>query len=124
MLPLTDRVFDVAIIGGGILGVSVARDCAMRRLSVALFEKDDSSSGTTGAGSGTSATVRSSRLPSSGAMKRIVEDTSTGAPMLPTSLMFVMSIQPQSDSGLVESSVSPASAASRIHVDRVFRQAL
>lgn len=52
MLPLTDRVYDVAVIGGGILGVSVARDCAMRRLSVALFEKDDFASGTTGAGTG------------------------------------------------------------------------
>lgn len=36
-----DRVFDVAIIGGGLKGVAIARDCAMRRLSVALFEKDD-----------------------------------------------------------------------------------
>lgn len=49
---LTDRVFDVAIIGGGILGVSVARDCAMRRLSVVLFEMDDFGSGTTGSGTG------------------------------------------------------------------------
>ncbi len=52
MLPLTDRVYDVAIIGGGILGLSVARDCAMRRLSVVLFEKEDFASGTTGAGAG------------------------------------------------------------------------
>lgn len=52
MLPLTDRVYDVAIIGGGILGVSVARDCAMRRLSVILFEKEDFAAGTTGAGTG------------------------------------------------------------------------
>ncbi len=49
---LTDRVFDVAIIGGGILGVSVARDCAMRRLSVVLFEMTDLASGTTGSGTG------------------------------------------------------------------------
>ncbi len=52
MHGLTDRVYDVAIIGGGILGASVARDCAMRRLSVVLFEKNDFASGTTGAGSG------------------------------------------------------------------------
>lgn len=52
MLSLTDRVYDVAIIGGGILGVSVARDCAMRRLSVVLFEKEDFASGTTGGGTG------------------------------------------------------------------------
>jgi glycerol-3-phosphate dehydrogenase len=50
--PLTDRVYDVAIIGGGILGVSVARDCAMRRLSVVLFEMTDFASGTTGSGTG------------------------------------------------------------------------
>lgn len=47
-----DRIFDVAVIGGGILGTSVARDCAMRRLSVVLFEKDDLASGATGCGSG------------------------------------------------------------------------
>ncbi len=52
MLPLTDRVYDVAIIGGGIAGLSIARDCAMRRLSVALFEKGDFGAGTTGAGPG------------------------------------------------------------------------
>ena len=52
MFSLTDRVYDVAIIGGGILGLSVARDCAMRRLSVVVFEKDDFTSGTTGAGLG------------------------------------------------------------------------
>lgn len=31
--------FDVVIIGGGINAVAAARDCAMRRLSVALFER-------------------------------------------------------------------------------------
>lgn len=35
------RVFDVAVIGAGINGAAVARDCAMRRLSVALLEKND-----------------------------------------------------------------------------------
>ncbi|MBY0370791.1 FAD-dependent oxidoreductase [bacterium] len=52
MQALTDRVYDVAIIGGGILGLSVARDCAMRRLSVVLFEREDFGAGTTGAGPG------------------------------------------------------------------------
>lgn len=47
-----DKVFDVAIIGGGINGVGVARDCAMRRLSVVLFEKNDLCAGSTGACSG------------------------------------------------------------------------
>jgi glycine/D-amino acid oxidase-like deaminating enzyme len=44
---------DVLIIGGGITGCGVARDAAMRGLSVALFERDDFGSGTSG---------RSSRL--------------------------------------------------------------
>ena len=52
MLPFSDRVYDVAIIGGGINGAGVARDCAMRRLSVALFEKNDICAGSTGACSG------------------------------------------------------------------------
>lgn len=47
-----DTVFDVAIIGGGINGAGVARDCAMRRLSVALIEKNDLCAGSTGACSG------------------------------------------------------------------------
>jgi glycerol-3-phosphate dehydrogenase len=51
-LSLTDRVFDVAIIGGGILGMAAARDCAMRRLSVVVFEKNDFGSGTTASGGG------------------------------------------------------------------------
>ncbi len=47
-----DRV-DVLIIGGGITGCGVARDAAMRGLKVALVERDDFASGTSG---------RSSRL--------------------------------------------------------------
>lgn len=39
--------FDVAIIGGGILGAGTARDLALRGASVALFEKGDFGSGTT-----------------------------------------------------------------------------
>ncbi|MCA9121544.1 MAG: glycerol-3-phosphate dehydrogenase/oxidase [Planctomycetaceae bacterium] len=44
--PLSDNVFDLAIIGGGILGAGVARDAAMRGLSVALVEKGDFAGGT------------------------------------------------------------------------------
>src|SRR5690348_6465613 len=45
--------FDVLVIGGGITGVGIALDAAMRGLSVALVERDDFASGTSG---------RSSRL--------------------------------------------------------------
>lgn len=45
--------FDLLVIGGGITGCGVARDAAMRGLSVALVERDDFASGTSG---------RSSRL--------------------------------------------------------------
>lgn len=41
-------VFDLAIIGGGINGTGIARDAALRGLSVALFERDDWGAGTTG----------------------------------------------------------------------------
>ena len=40
------RPFDVAVIGGGITGAGVARDAAMRGLSVALIEARDFGSGT------------------------------------------------------------------------------
>lgn len=53
MRELFDRRFDVLVIGGGITGCGVARDSAMRGLSVALVERDDFASGTSG---------RSSRL--------------------------------------------------------------
>ena len=43
---LSDRVFDLLVIGGGITGVGVARDAAMRGLSVALIEAQDLASGT------------------------------------------------------------------------------
>ncbi len=49
---MNDLVYDVAIIGGGINGVGVARDCAMRRLKTILFEKRDLCAGSTGACSG------------------------------------------------------------------------
>jgi glycerol-3-phosphate dehydrogenase len=45
--------FDVLVVGGGITGVGIALDAAARGLSVALVEKDDFASGTSG---------RSSRL--------------------------------------------------------------
>ncbi len=41
--------FDVAIVGGGIIGCGIARDAALRGLRVALFEKRDFGSGTTSA---------------------------------------------------------------------------
>jgi glycerol-3-phosphate dehydrogenase len=54
--PLADRAraidrlsgerFDVLVVGGGITGVGVARDAALRGLSVALVERDDFASGT------------------------------------------------------------------------------
>src|ERR1051325_2921541 len=53
MRELFDRRFDLLVIGGGITGCGVARDASMRGLSVALVERDDFASGTSG---------RSSRL--------------------------------------------------------------
>ena len=43
---LADEEFDVLIIGGGINGAGIARDAALRGLSVALVERDDFASGT------------------------------------------------------------------------------
>src|ERR687892_2319849 len=43
---LSSRTFDVLIIGGGITGAGIARDAAMRGLSVALIDKGDFASGT------------------------------------------------------------------------------
>lgn len=43
---LEDQVFDVAVIGGGITGAGIARDAALRGLSVALVEARDYGSGT------------------------------------------------------------------------------
>src|SRR6185312_5105871 len=44
--PLRGREFDLLVIGGGITGCGIARDAALRGLSVALVEKDDFASGT------------------------------------------------------------------------------
>ncbi|MCX5731357.1 MAG: FAD-dependent oxidoreductase, partial [Deltaproteobacteria bacterium] len=44
--------FDVVVLGGGVNGAGVARDCAMRGLSVLLLEKQDFASGASGASSG------------------------------------------------------------------------
>src|ERR1051325_7229646 len=42
----SDRQFDLLVIGGGITGCGIARDAALRGLSVALVEKNDFASGT------------------------------------------------------------------------------
>jgi glycerol-3-phosphate dehydrogenase len=47
LAALADESFDVAVIGGGIIGAGIARDAAIRGLRVALFEKHDFGSGTT-----------------------------------------------------------------------------
>jgi glycerol-3-phosphate dehydrogenase len=49
---LASQKFDVIVVGGGIAGISVARDAALRGLSVALVERDDFASGSTGHTSG------------------------------------------------------------------------
>lgn len=43
---LGDTVFDLLVVGGGITGAGVARDAALRGLSVALVEQHDFASGT------------------------------------------------------------------------------
>lgn len=46
MRSLVDRTVDLLIIGGGIIGAGIARDAALRGLTVALVEQDDFASGT------------------------------------------------------------------------------
>jgi glycerol-3-phosphate dehydrogenase len=48
----TTRDFDVVIIGGGVNGCGIARDCARRGLRVALVEKSDLAKGASGANTG------------------------------------------------------------------------
>jgi len=43
---LANQIFDVVVIGGGIYGVCVAHDAALRGLSVAIIEQQDFGSGT------------------------------------------------------------------------------
>src|SRR5262249_57571184 len=43
---LAEQHFDMIVIGGGITGAGVARDAALRGLSVALLERRDFASGT------------------------------------------------------------------------------
>ena len=43
---LASGVFDILVVGGGITGVGIARDAALRGLSVALIDKGDFGSGT------------------------------------------------------------------------------
>lgn len=50
--PRPDLDVDVAIVGGGINGTGVARDLALRGLSVALFERHDLAFGASGNNSG------------------------------------------------------------------------
>lgn len=45
IIPLPDQLYDLAIIGGGINGVAIARDAAMRGMKTILFEKEDFGSG-------------------------------------------------------------------------------
>ena len=46
LAALADTTFDLLVVGGGIVGAGVARDAAMRGLTVALVERDDFASGT------------------------------------------------------------------------------
>ena len=49
---LPEAAFDVAVVGGGINGTGVARDLALRGLSVVLFERNDIAFGASGNSSG------------------------------------------------------------------------
>ncbi len=46
MRSLSDRTVDLLVIGGGIIGAGIARDAAMRGLSVTIVEQNDFASGT------------------------------------------------------------------------------
>ena len=51
LYSMTTKAFDVLVVGGGITGACIARDTAMRGLSVALVEKGDFASATSSASS-------------------------------------------------------------------------
>ena len=48
MNGVIQRDYDVIVIGGGVTGAGVARDCSMRGLSVLLIERHDLATGATG----------------------------------------------------------------------------
>ena len=48
---LSEGQFDIIVIGGGIAGICIARDAALRGLSVALIDKGDFAAATTAASS-------------------------------------------------------------------------
>ncbi len=48
----SQKPFDIAVVGGGLLGTAIARDAAQRGLSVVLFEADDFGAGAVARGSG------------------------------------------------------------------------
>lgn len=45
-----DGIYDLIVVGGGLLGAGIARDAAQRGLSVCLFEQEDFGAGATGRG--------------------------------------------------------------------------
>ncbi len=49
---MSNKKYDLIVIGGGVNGAGIARDAAMRGIKTLLVEKDDFSSGATGACSG------------------------------------------------------------------------
>jgi glycerol-3-phosphate dehydrogenase len=76
---LAAREFDVLVVGGGVTGCAIARDAALRGLTVALVEKGDFASGTSS---------RSSRLIHGGVRYlehghlHLVFESSAGTPLL------------------------------------------
>ena len=51
LAAMAGRLYDLLIIGGGIAGISIARDAALRGLSVAIVDKSDFAAATTSASS-------------------------------------------------------------------------